>query len=948
VHTLTAAIVILAIAASLMPVFSPDANAQDCPVGQVLDASGACMPEAIEEDRNQDTGQEESDDPADEATQEPADQGEETPTPEGAEEPAPDVDPAAADDSDALLAVTPQAGYGTVTLRKYDCGADADAAQKTLDELRNSCLPTDGIGFYLINLDAGAQQDFYEEQWTDVDGLISWTVPNPVTVAFEEDIPDGYGYPLIFCGFLEEGVGTLSPYPSGDSVMTQLGVDQTFFCNWFNVAAFEPPDDAVSGAVSIAKYDCDQSPGVNPGSPLPDLGSYGCVPMDKVAFSASGGAVDLVAETGNDGPGLLVFTAFGAYGLVTVAENVPQGYGEPLVYCANYVDDPMGTTLTQVATQQATVAVQRNPGESSRCVWLNIPLADPADESDAADITIHKYECPYNGPPVLAGRDGLEAALKKAGCTTMDGVEFTIAYYQGSVLDVQQTGSAGPGTIFWNVAAPQAYTVTETVPDGYGVPVKSCMVTNRGTTPYNAPAQGASIDLAVKPGDHFVCYWINLPEEEGSIQINKYICPAGYDLDAPGDSPYADCTDGGNNITFRLNGLDPRVTGQNLYAAVRWDGLSAGTYTVTEEIPPDIESVFVMSCDGNSIPMIQSAPLSTGPTLDIPLKAGDDVVCSWYNVPKAPDGGRVTVVKYACDTNVFVSVDDCQLYEDGAGFVLSVFDGNDWLDVSTGYTNASGLLSFGGLADGRYQIDELGGPWCHAVADRTDKDGYLVVDDDERMVWIYNCNVQTETKQPVQYPNTGAGAHLQSLTSGAAPVLPVDAPGMIDPRSWTGALDSRLIAPTLSGDKPVRIAIEAINLNATVETLEIVNGGFQDPTTSDQVAWYKDTARLGEDGNLVMAGHLNYWGDPEGAFFALDQVEQGDEIAITADDGTAYHYVVTEVSLRQANSETLLEITQETGGQTLTLITCGGEWDPASKSYLHRTVVQAELVDSGA
>ncbi len=122
-----------------------------------------------------------------------------------------------------------------------------------------------------------------------------------------------------------------------------------------------------------------------------------------------------------------------------------------------------------------------------------------------------------------------------------------------------------------------------------------------------------------------------------------------------------------------------------------------------------------------------------------------------------------------------------------------------------------------------------------------------------------------------------------------------------------------------------------------------MDGAFQDPTTSEQVAWYKDTAKLGEDGNIVMAGHLNYWGDPEGVFYSLNQVKEGDQIVVTAEDGTVYRYEVIAVSQQVANSRTLRAITQPTDEPTLTLITCGGAWDPSIQSYLHRTVVRRRV-----
>ncbi|MCC6791998.1 MAG: class F sortase, partial [Thermomicrobiales bacterium] len=45
-----------------------------------------------------------------------------------------------------------------------------------------------------------------------------------------------------------------------------------------------------------------------------------------------------------------------------------------------------------------------------------------------------------------------------------------------------------------------------------------------------------------------------------------------------------------------------------------------------------------------------------------------------------------------------------------------------------------------------------------------------------------------------------------------------------------------------------------------------------------------------------------------------------------------------------ADTSELSEIVGPTDGSTLTLITCGGEWDPSEAKYNQRTVVRAELV----
>jgi len=151
------------------------------------------------------------------------------------------------------------------------------------------------------------------------------------------------------------------------------------------------------------------------------------------------------------------------------------------------------------------------------------------------------------------------------------------------------------------------------------------------------------------------------------------------------------------------------------------------------------------------------------------------------------------------------------------------------------------------------------------------------------------------------------------------------------------------------GAIPLSIAAPAIQLDAKIEVLETVNGDMQDPTTPDKAAWYKETALLGEGGsnNTVMAGHLNYWGVPEGVFFAIDKLQTGDTITVTGDDGTVYTYVVDWVKQVDATTAPGDDIVGATPHPSLTLMTCGGPWNSSTSEYTERTVVRAHLVSTG-
>lgn len=66
-------------------------------------------------------------------------------------------------------------------------------------------------------------------------------------------------------------------------------------------------------------------------------------------------------------------------------------------------------------------------------------------------------------------------------------------------------------------------------------------------------------------------------------------------------------------------------------------------------------------------------------------------------------------------------------------------------------------------------------------------------------------------------------------------------------------------------DVPVAITIQAAHVKAHVEVAEIAGGVMAAPTTPQVVAWYMSSPRLGQPGKMLLAGHLNWWGVPQGS-----------------------------------------------------------------------------------
>lgn len=148
-----------------------------------------------------------------------------------------------------------------------------------------------------------------------------------------------------------------------------------------------------------------------------------------------------------------------------------------------------------------------------------------------------------------------------------------------------------------------------------------------------------------------------------------------------------------------------------------------------------------------------------------------------------------------------------------------------------------------------------------------------------------------------------------------------------------------------TGVIPVAIRIDKAEVDAAVEIIEIVDGVMQDPTGPWVVSWYKETARLGELGNTVMAGHVDYWDVGPAVFWNVRNLVTPDIIEVTGEDGKTYTYQVDWVESYQANNAPIQDIVGPTPRPALTLITCGGSFDYTTGQYLERTVVRATIVD---
>lgn len=184
-----------------------------------------------------------------------------------------------------------------------------------------------------------------------------------------------------------------------------------------------------------------------------------------------------------------------------------------------------------------------------------------------------------------------------------------------------------------------------------------------------------------------------------------------------------------------------------------------------------------------------------------------------------------------------------------------------------------------------------------------------------------------ETQPPQQYPLPTPTA---TATPEPAPPSPAPAPNPV---------------PASGNDIPTRLVIPSVGIDT-----KVIPVGWQVVEQSGQmysiwqvadyaVGWHETSAHLGQQGNVVMAGHHNMNGE---VFRDLVNVEVGDKVTVYSGD-QKFEYVVDlktivkekgePIEVRQRNAQWIAPTTD----QRLTMVTC---WPYTNNT--HRVIVVAK------
>ncbi len=185
------------------------------------------------------------------------------------------------------------------------------------------------------------------------------------------------------------------------------------------------------------------------------------------------------------------------------------------------------------------------------------------------------------------------------------------------------------------------------------------------------------------------------------------------------------------------------------------------------------------------------------------------------------------------------------------------------------------------------------------------------------------------------------------------PLLPVPASAMADPNiDETPVTDEQVEKHVVPASQPRYISIPALNItNARVMSVGLTKNNMIDtPKNISDTAWYNKSALPGSGtGAVVIDGH-NGGATRDGVFASLDALSPGDTIIIERGDGKKFTYNVVEnetMSLKEANETGMKKmlLPVEDGKESLSLITCAGNWVPRDKVFDKRIMLRAVAID---
>ncbi len=191
-------------------------------------------------------------------------------------------------------------------------------------------------------------------------------------------------------------------------------------------------------------------------------------------------------------------------------------------------------------------------------------------------------------------------------------------------------------------------------------------------------------------------------------------------------------------------------------------------------------------------------------------------------------------------------------------------------------------------------------------------------------------------------------SEIRVIAAASVDPSPTPTPDSVVPDATAAPTPSPTPTPPLpaADARPLRVHVPSIGVNAEMIDLGTnADGTLEVPVDFAQVGWYTGRAVPGAPGPAILAGHVDSYSGPA-VFFELADLEPGAIVEIDRTDGLTATYRVVEVFEVDKDSFPTDRVYGPTVGPELRLVTCGGTFDSAARSYESNVIVMAEHVEN--
>lgn len=166
------------------------------------------------------------------------------------------------------------------------------------------------------------------------------------------------------------------------------------------------------------------------------------------------------------------------------------------------------------------------------------------------------------------------------------------------------------------------------------------------------------------------------------------------------------------------------------------------------------------------------------------------------------------------------------------------------------------------------------------------------------------------------------------------------------PHAPSGQARAALPGAALARSEPVRVTLSKIGVDAEIIPLGVDEGGMLEVPSLERpelTGWYRLGPTPGEVGNAVIVGHVDSHKTGPAVFYRLGALQPGDTVAVARRDTIVAQFTVDKVESYPKESFPT-ELVYGPGRKPgLRLVTCGGEFDKETHSYMNNTIVFATL-----